>query len=105
MLSCRTSPDARSVGLATPLEEDRVAPDAVELRNAGPHGEGAVAGGVVQRDGGTVFREDRGLQGPQPAGVGLVDLAVEQGLADTSSAGALGDVDAGLGDPRVDLPG
>ena len=54
-----------SVDLAAALEQDGVAPDAVELGDRVAHGQGAVAGGVVQGEAGPVLGEDRGLQRPE----------------------------------------
>ena len=71
----------RSVLQATPLEEHRVAPDTVQLRDAAVHGQGLVPGLVVQRDAGSVLRKDRGLQRPQTSGlVGRVSLGDLAGL-------------------------
>jgi len=65
--------------------------------------DGAIAGGVVQGEAGTVLGEDGGLQGPVAGLVEGDDLLADEGFADTPAAVAVGDVDRGFGDAGVAL--
>ena len=64
---------------AAAFEHDGVAPAAVELADAFADADGAEALGAVHGDARPVLREDRGLQGPQAAGVGGGDGVPQQG--------------------------
>ena len=55
------------------MRQHGVTPRPVEHGHPGADGEGPVAGGVVQGEARAVLGEDRGLQRPETAGVGLRD--------------------------------
>src|SRR5260370_589413 len=100
-VKCRT-PAAWSHNRAAALDHDDVAPAAVVLADAFPGPDHAEPGGLVQGEAGGVLREDAGLDGPDPGGLGGGDQRVQQPAAGALAAGGGGDGDRGRDDPGVD---
>src|SRR5262249_1347515 len=80
-----------------PLEKERVAPHAVDLRDALPTADDAEADPLVESEAGEVLGEDARLDRPDPAPVGAVDEGLHQRSTDPAPAGCGRDVDAVLG--------
>ncbi len=86
---------------AAPLEQQHVAPDAVQLPDplARPHD--AEAATAVQRERSLVLRKDPGLERPDPRVPGARDKGFEQGSSDTAALRRRVDVHAEVGDAFV----
>jgi hypothetical protein len=89
---------------ASPLEEDDVPPDAVELPQPLADADGAKPARVVEREARLVLREHRRLDGPDPQPFAVREEALEEEPADAVTPRARRDVDAVLGDARVHGP-
>src|SRR5882762_419621 len=87
---------------AAALDEENVAPAAAMLADAFPDPDDAEPGRPVQGQAGGVLREDAGLDGPDPGGLGGGDQRVQEPAADALAAGSGVDVDGVLDDPGVD---
>jgi hypothetical protein len=74
----------------------------VVLADAFPGPDDAEPGGLVQGQAGGVLREDAGLDGPDPGGLGGGDERVQEPAAGALAAGSGVDVDGMLDDPGVD---
>ena len=83
------------------LEEEHVAPDAVEAAEPLADADDPEAAPLVQRDARRVLREDAGLDRPDPGLVGAAAEPREERAPDPSPARGLRDVDAVLGDTGV----
>ena len=86
------------------LEEDRVPPYAVPLRDPLPAPDDAEADPLVECEAGRVLGEDARLDRPQPVGVRARDEGFQERAADASPAAVAGDVDRVLDDPGVTRP-
>jgi hypothetical protein len=73
----------------------------VVLADAFPDADNAEPGGPVQGQAGRVLREDAGLDGPDPGGLGRGDQRLQEPAADAAAAGGGVDVDGMLDDPGV----
>src|SRR5262249_15060024 len=71
---------------AAPLDEDQVAPAAVQVADPCADAHHAEALPLVQAEAGGVLREDAGLDGPDPGGLGGADQRLHQGTADALPA-------------------
>jgi hypothetical protein len=74
----------------------------VVLADAFPGPDDAEPGGLVQGQAGGVLREDAGLDGPDPGGLGGGDQRVQEPAAGALAASRGVDVDGVLDDPVVD---
>jgi hypothetical protein len=74
----------------------------VVLADALAGADGAEPGGPVQGEAGGVLREDAGLDGPDPGGLGGGDQHVQEPAAGAAAAGGGVDVDGVLDHPGVD---
>src|SRR5258705_13466424 len=72
------------------------------LADAFPDPDDAEPGRPVQGEAGGVLREDAGLDGPDPGGLGGGDQRVQEPAAGALAAGGGVDVDGVLDDPGVD---
>src|SRR5437763_1281674 len=91
-------------GLAAPLQEHGVPPDAVPLRDSVARPDDAEAAARVQGETGPVLGEDRRLDRPDPAPLRLLDQRRQERAADPEATRRAGDVDAVLGDAAVAGP-
>jgi hypothetical protein len=87
---------------AAPFDEDDVAPAAVVPADALAGADGAEPGGPVQGQAGGVLREDPGLDGPDPGGLGGGDQRIQEPAAGAPVAGGGVDVDGVLDHSGVD---
>jgi hypothetical protein len=74
----------------------------VVLADAFPGADDAEPGGPVQGQAGRVLREDAGLDGPDPSGLGRGDQRLQKPAAYPAAAGVGVDVDRMLDHPGVD---
>src|SRR5580704_16140407 len=91
MRAAAPSPDR-----AAALDEQDVAPAAVVLAEAFPDPDDPEPGRLVQAQAGRVLREDAGLDGPDPRGLGGGDQGVQE-----PAAGARAAVNSGQPGARV----
>src|ERR1700723_2546144 len=96
MRAAAPSPDR-----AAALDEQDVAPAPVVLAEALPNPDDPEPGRPVQGQAGGVLREDAGLDGPDPRGLGGGDQGVQEPTAGALAAGTGVDVDRVLDDAGV----
>ena len=87
---------------AAALDEENVAPAAAMLADAFPDPDDAEPGRPVQGEAGGVLREDAGLDGPDPGGLGGGDQRVQEPAAGAAASGSGVNVDRVLDHPGVD---
>jgi hypothetical protein len=88
---------------AAALQQDSVAPAAVELADSLATTYFAESGLPQKRQAGYVFREDHALEGPYAIGFRLAGQFLLQGRADALCPRCLGDAKADLRNPGVGL--
>src|SRR5215475_8394769 len=88
--------------LASPFEQDNVAPGAFELADSLAAADSAKTLCFVQLDAGLVLREDARLQGPNPVLLGLLNESAQQFAPDPFASSRRSHVDRDLSNSSID---